>query len=86
MSIVVYDGRRQSATFGCINEFLVSERNPGLLIIPPHLYHGWKVMGVDEAFIINMPTTEYNYQKPDALDLPYDSPNALEIVPFRWLP
>lgn len=31
---VVYDGRLASATYGCLNEFLVSERYPGLLVIP----------------------------------------------------
>jgi dTDP-4-dehydrorhamnose 3,5-epimerase len=31
-----------------------------------------------------MPTSMYNYHKPDALDLPYESDEAIEIVPFRW--
>ena len=56
VSIVVFDGRRLSPTYGQVNEFKVSERNPGLLVIPPDLYHGWKVIGTEEAFIINMPT------------------------------
>lgn len=84
VSIVVFDGRIDSATYGLVNEFKVSERNPGLLVIPPNLYHGWKVIGTDEAYIINMPAVEYDYAVPDALDLPYDSPEAAEIVPWRW--
>jgi dTDP-4-dehydrorhamnose 3,5-epimerase len=84
VSIVVYDGRRDSPTFGAINEFKVSERNPGLLVIAPGLYHGWKNMGTTEAFIINMPSSQYDYDHPDALDLPYESPRARDIVPFRW--
>jgi dTDP-4-dehydrorhamnose 3,5-epimerase len=84
VSIVVYDGREGSATFGCVNEYRVSERNPGLLVIPPDLYHGWKNIGIDEAFIINMPSSQYEHAAPDALDLPYDSQLAQEIVPFRW--
>jgi dTDP-4-dehydrorhamnose 3,5-epimerase len=84
VSIVVYDGRSESATFGAINEFKVSERNPTLLVIPPNLYHGWKNIGTDEAFIINMPTEMYQYEEPDALDLAYDGTDATEIVPFRW--
>ena len=31
-----------------------------------------------------MPSEQYAYDKPDALDLPYDSPGVSEIVPFRW--
>ena len=84
VSIVVYDGRLDSPTFGALNEFKVSERNPGLLVVAPGLYHGWKNIGTAEAFIVNMPTSQYDYDGPDALDLPYESPRAPEIVPFRW--
>jgi dTDP-4-dehydrorhamnose 3,5-epimerase len=84
VSIAVFDGRRESPTFGALNEFKVSERNPALLVIPPNLYHGWMNIGVDEAFILNMPTSLYAYDEPDALDLPYDCAEAPEIVPFRW--
>jgi dTDP-4-dehydrorhamnose 3,5-epimerase len=84
VSIVVYDGRHDSPTAGALNEFKVSERNPGLLVIAPNLYHGWKNIGTTEAFIINMPSSQYDYDHPDALDLPYDAPEAPDIVPFRW--
>ena len=84
VSIVVYDAREDSPTYKCWNEFRVSERNPGLLVIPPNLYHGWKNIGVDEAFIVNMPSSEYDHEHPDALDMPYESPLAEQIVPFRW--
>lgn len=84
VSIVVFDGRLDSPTYGACNEIRLSDRNPGLLVIPPNLYHGWKNLGVEEAFIINMPSSPYDYDAPDALDLPYDSPHASEIVPFRW--
>jgi dTDP-4-dehydrorhamnose 3,5-epimerase len=84
VSIVVFDGRQGSPTAGRVNEFRLSERNPGLLVVPPNLYHGWKNIGIDEAFIINMPSLQYSHEEPDALDLPYDSPDAAEVVPFRW--
>jgi dTDP-4-dehydrorhamnose 3,5-epimerase len=84
VSIVLYDGRVASPTFGSVNEFRVSDRNPGLLVIPPNVYHGWKNIGIDEAFIINMPSIQYDHDEPDALDLPYDSEQAGRIVPFRW--
>jgi dTDP-4-dehydrorhamnose 3,5-epimerase len=84
VKIVVFDGRRDSSTFGLINEFTVSEKNPGLLVIPPNLYHGWKNIGTTEAIIINMPDKMYNYDKPDALDLPWDSEAAQRIIPYRF--
>lgn len=84
VSIVVYDERQDSATYGSVNEFKVSERNPGLLVIPPTLYLGWKVIGTDEAFVSNMPTLMYQYDEPDALDLPYESEQAESAVSWRW--
>ena len=84
VSIVVYDGREGSPTFGSTNEFRTSDRNPGLLVIPPNLYHGWKNIGVSECYVLNMPSSQYEYEAPDALDLPYDDPLAPELVPFRW--
>jgi dTDP-4-dehydrorhamnose 3,5-epimerase len=82
--IVLFDGRNGSPTKGRLNVFTVSEKNPGVLIVPPCLYHGWKNIGVDEAFIINMPDRMYDYAAPDALDLPWDSEAAQSIVPYRW--
>ena len=31
-----------------------------------------------------MPERLYDYAAPDALDLPWDSPEAERIVPYRW--
>jgi dTDP-4-dehydrorhamnose 3,5-epimerase len=84
VKIVVFDGRRDSPTKGKVNEFTVSDKNPGLLIVPPNLYHGWKNIGTTEAIIINMPTEMYDYGSPDALDLPWDSEAAARIVPYRF--
>lgn len=84
ISLVVFDGRLDSPTMGLVNEFKISERNPGLVVIPPNLYHGWANIGIDEALIVNMPSSQYDYEGPDALDLPYDSEQAPAIVPFRW--
>lgn len=82
--IVVFDGRQQSPTFGKINEFLLSEKNPGLLLVAPFLYHGWKNIGTSEAVIINMPDRMYNYEAPDSLILPWESEAARELIPHRW--
>lgn len=84
VSIVVHDRRVGSPTFGATAEYRISERNPGLVIIPPGLHHGWKNIGTEEAFVINLPSVPYDHDGPDALDLPYDDPSASELVPWRW--
>src|SRR5215475_12065796 len=84
LCIVCYDGRRDSATFGCVNEFMLGERNQGLVVIPPGVYHGWKNIGDDEASIVSMPSQLYEYEKPDRWELPWDSPAARETIAYRW--
>jgi dTDP-4-dehydrorhamnose 3,5-epimerase len=84
VKIVVFDGRLDSPTHGHVTEIVVSDRNPGLLIVPPNLYHGWKNIGTTEAIIINMPTEMYNYDNPDALDMPWDSEAARRLIPYTW--
>ena len=84
IKFAVFDGRKESATFGKFAEYLVSEKNPGLLTIAPYLYHGWKNIGTTEAIVINMPDRVYDYDKPDALDLPWHSEEAARLIPYRW--
>lgn len=84
VQFAVFDGRESSATFGKVFEVKVSDKNPGLLLIAPNLYHGWKNIGVTEAAIINMPARMYDYDEPDALDLPWDSEAAMNLIPYRW--
>ncbi len=84
IKFAVFDGRTDSPTFGKLVEQMVSEKNPGLLTIPPNLYHGWKNIGTTESVIINMPDRMYDYEKPDALDLPWDSEAAERLIPYRW--
>ena len=84
VTIVVFDGRIGSPTQGRVNAFTLSEKNPGLLLVPPNLYHGWKNIGTSDAVIINMPDRLYEHEQPDALDLPWDSEAARRIVPYQW--
>jgi dTDP-4-dehydrorhamnose 3,5-epimerase len=85
LCIVCYDGRRGSATFGCINEFILGERNQGLIVIPPGVYHGWKNIGDDEAAIVSMPSELYQYEAPDRWELPWDSAAARQTIPsYQW--
>ncbi len=77
--VVLYDAREGSATSGLVNEFLIGEQNPMLLIIPPEVLHGMKGIGSEPAYLINCPTEPYNHESPDeyridprSSDIPYD--------------
>jgi dTDP-4-dehydrorhamnose 3,5-epimerase len=70
MKIVLYDSRKESASFGEINEIFAGIHNPVLVNIPAFVYHGFKCISEEEAVVINTPTEVYNYNEPDEYRLP----------------
>ena len=79
MKVVLYDSRRDSATYGEVNEFFMGVHNQILLKIPRFVYHGFKCISETEALVINLPTEVYDYAEPDEFrvhphenDIPYD--------------
>ena len=81
IKVVLYDARKDSKTYGEINEFCIGDFNPMLIVIPPGVYHGWKCISDMEAIIINVTTELYNYGNPDEFRLPPDS----EDIPYKWV-
>ena len=48
--------------------------------VPPGLWHGWKCVSPEEAYIVNAPTEVYKYDDPDQRELPHDS----DAIPYDW--
>lgn len=80
MKVVLYDSRKDSPTFGEINEFFIGEHNPQLIVIPNLIYHGFKCLGEEEAIVLNLPSEPYNHKKPDEERLPFNTPE----IPYNW--
>lgn len=80
MKIVLYDSRKESASFSEINEIFAGIHNPVLVHIPPFVYHGFKCISEDEAIVINAPTETYNYKEPDEYRLPAHDND----IPYKW--
>ena len=78
--LVLYDSRKDSPTFKMINEFSTGEDNPLLVVIPPHVYHGFKTISSEESIMINIPTEPYNHANPDEYRL---DPHT-DQIPFDW--
>ena len=78
--VVLYDGRKDSPTYGEINEFFMGTLNPSLLKIPPFVYHGFKGISQETALIVNVPTELYNYATPDEYRLPAHA----DDIPYDW--
>ncbi|HHS50959.1 MAG TPA: dTDP-4-dehydrorhamnose 3,5-epimerase [candidate division Zixibacteria bacterium] len=80
IQVALFDARKDSPTFGELNEFVIGVHRPMLISVPPGVYHGWKCVGLDEAIIVNIPSKPYNYKDPDEHRLDWDDPS----IPYDW--
>jgi dTDP-4-dehydrorhamnose 3,5-epimerase len=80
MKVVLYDQRKDSQTYGQINEFFMGEQRPILLVIPTYVVHGMKAVGTEPGYLINCPTLSYDHKSPDEYRI---DPHGGEI-PYNW--
>ena len=66
------DDRPESATYQEMNTFVIGARNPGLIVVPPGVYHGWMSLE-DDTQMISTASEVYNRQNPDEVRVPPDS-------------
>lgn len=80
VKIGLYDERKESPTYGTVNQVYLGEHCPGMVRIPPGIQHGWMCVGQTEAYIINVVSEMYNYAEPDEYRTdPHDN-----HIPFEW--
>ena len=66
MQVVLIDARKNSVTFGYVDQFVIGDENPSYLKIPPGVLKAWKSLKGDSV-IINLLTSadiEDNYKIP----------------------
>ena len=72
LQIALVDLREQSRTFGRKNTMYVGTLRPWMVIIPPGVAHGYKVIGTTPASLIYV--TNRHYDPADEGRLPHDDP------------
>jgi dTDP-4-dehydrorhamnose 3,5-epimerase len=78
--VVLYDGRPESASYERIEQFFFTESTPGLLAIPPGVWHADQNWGETVARLLNFPTRPYDPARPDKLRI---DPHS-GVIPFDW--
>jgi dTDP-4-dehydrorhamnose 3,5-epimerase len=78
--VVLYDGRADSETQGRIEQFFFTPATPGLLMIPPGVWHADQNWGEIDARIMNFPTQPYDHSSPDKYRI---DPHS-GMIPFDW--
>jgi dTDP-4-dehydrorhamnose 3,5-epimerase len=81
VKLVLCDTREDSPTKGCIDEFVIGDHNPLLVQVPIGVYHGWKCLGTEEAYVVNAPTKTYDYENPDEYRL---EAHENGVIPYDW--
>lgn len=78
--LVLYDARDDSPTRGLVNEFRFGTVRPGLVIVPPRVWHGIQNLASTESSVLNLVDRAYAYDDPDHWRVPVSSAQ----IPFSW--
>lgn len=80
LDLVLYDSRPDSPTCGELNRFAFGTFRPGLLVVPPRVWHGVHNASSAPAMLLNAVDRAYRYEGPDHWSLPPDS----DAIPHRF--
>lgn len=78
--LVLYDAREDSPTFGLVTEKVYNETKRTLVSVPPGIFHAVEGVGPTDALLFNIPSHTYNYEQPDKIVCPLDTPD----IPYTF--
>lgn len=81
VKIALYDSRPESETYGLVNEFRLGNLRPGLVIVPPDVWHAVGNLADHVSLILNLVDKAYKYDDPDHYRLPIDT----DLIPFKFI-
>ena len=74
--VALWDARLDSPTHGLVQRVYLAPDSVRQVLIPAGVWHAIINIGIDEAFIMNMPTQPYDHASPDKVRLSVGSPVA----------
>jgi dTDP-4-dehydrorhamnose 3,5-epimerase len=80
MRVVLYDARQDSPTCGLVQQALFGTLRPGLVVVPPRVWHGVQNLHSAPGSLLNLVDRAYRYEGPDHWRLPPDAPE----IPYRF--
>lgn len=78
LKIVLYDARKDSPTYGELQEIFIGEDNYALVIIPPYVVNGIKAIGNEKAILANCATIPHDPDEIERLN-PFD-----KSIGYNW--
>lgn len=80
--VVLHDLREDSPTHGNTQVVYAGEHSPKLIVIPPRVAHGYRVLGDKPVGLFYHTTRSYDPRQPDEERIPFDDPS----IGFDWCP
>jgi len=65
IKLCIYDGRKESSTYGELNEFIISDKEPRIIRVPGLYWHGTKCLDAEGSLVIYCMNRLYDYENPD---------------------
>ena len=80
VKLVLYDDRADSRTHGQVDEIMMGDSAPRLVVIPSGVWHGFQAVGETSAFLLHLNSEPYRADDPDEERLDPDDPS----IPYAW--
>lgn len=88
MLVVMWDGRKDSPTFGVEQAVVLTAEAQQMLTVPIGVWHIDVNVGTVECRVVNHPTKAYDYEHPDRRLLPWNTPeipvDLSRYFPLQW--
>ena len=86
--ICIYDGNKNSGSFGKLVEIEVDGNEPKIVKVPGHFWHGTKNIGTKTSETVYFLTNLYDYNNPDEERITYDDVTIIDPKtqkPYDWM-
>lgn len=77
IKFVLYDDRRDSTTFGTVQEIIISPENYQRLTVPPGIWMAFQGLGKPENILLNIASIEHDPLEAENL------PIINEVIPYK---
>ena len=78
IKLVLFDDRKNSKTYGRIQEIYLSTENYFLVTVPPMIWNGFKAIDNKSAIVANC--SDIPHDPKEIVRIPFNS----EIIPYDW--
>ena len=78
MKICIYDGNKQSKTFGTLVEVYADGNDLKIIKVPGNFWHGTKTIGDEPSLTVYFINNMYNYKDPDEERIPWNDSSIID--------